>query len=104
MENTKKKLNGQSKIVKTSFSGSNITKYAALNTVAKYMNRQNIISSISSSFPTVWHNATKFGINQILIAISQGEMFVAKLNFNYQQNIFRNLQNKNFIIIILFTK
>jgi hypothetical protein len=65
MENTKKKLNGQSKIVKASFSGSNITKYAGLNTVAKYMNRQNIISSISSSFPTVWHNATKFGINQI---------------------------------------
>ncbi|MFO7922408.1 MAG: IS1380 family transposase [Bacteroidales bacterium] len=34
------------------------------------MNRQNIIRSISSSFPTVWHNATKFGINQILMAIT----------------------------------
>jgi len=70
MKNTKKKLNGQSKIVKASFSGSNITKYAGLNTVAKYMNRQNIISSISSSFPTAWYNATKFGINQILMAIT----------------------------------
>lgn len=70
MKNTKKKLNGQSKIVKASFTGSNITKYAGLNTVAKYMNRQNIIRSISSSFPTVWHNATKFGVNQILMAIT----------------------------------
>jgi len=70
MKNTKKKLNGQSKIVKASFTGSNITKYAGLNTVAKYMNRQNIIRSISSSFPTVWHNATKFGINQILMAVT----------------------------------
>ena len=69
MKNTKKKLNGQSKIVKASFTGSNITKYAGLNTV-KYMNRQNIIRSISSSFPTVWHNATKFGVNQILMAIT----------------------------------
>jgi hypothetical protein len=70
MKNTKKKLNNQSKIIKTSFSGSNVTKYAGLNTVAKYMNRQNIIRSISSSFPTAWYNATKFDINQILMAIT----------------------------------
>ncbi len=95
MKNTKKKLNGQSKIVKASFQqvdvasslsktqaslvvhsfiatfpGSNITKYAGLNTVAKYMNRQNIIRSISLNFPTEWHNATKFGVNQILMAIT----------------------------------
>src|ERR1035437_10502111 len=70
MKNTKKKLNSQSKIVKASFTGSNITKYSGLNTVAKYMNRQNIIKVFSKSFPTVWHNATKFGINQILIAIT----------------------------------
>ena len=70
MKNTKKKLNGQSKIVKVSFTGSNITKYAGLNTVAKYMNRQNILRSISSTFPTAWHNATKFGVNQILMAIT----------------------------------
>ena len=34
------------------------------------MNRQNIIRSISSSFPTEWHNATKFGVNQVLMAIT----------------------------------
>ncbi len=41
-----------------------MTKYSGLNTVAKYMNRQNIIRSIRTSYPTVWHNATKFGVNQ----------------------------------------
>jgi len=70
MKNTKKKLISQSKIVKVSFTGSNITRYSGLNTVAKYMNRQNIVQSISSSFPTVWHNASRFGVNQILIAIT----------------------------------
>jgi len=34
------------------------------------MNRQNIIRSISSAFPTEWHNATKFGVNQVLMAIT----------------------------------
>ena len=70
MKNTKKKLNSQSKIVKASFSGSNITKYSGLNTVAKYMNRQNIVKIFGKSFPTVWYNATKCGVNQILMAIT----------------------------------
>ncbi|WP_289055912.1 transposase [Carboxylicivirga marina] len=70
MKNTKKRLKGKSKIVKSTFSGSNITKYSGLNTVAKYMNRQNIVKCISASFPTEWHNATKFGVNQILMSIT----------------------------------
>jgi len=70
MKNTKEKLKNQSKVVKASFTGSNITKYSGLNTVAKYMNRQHIVKSISTSFPTVWHNATKFGVNQVLMAIT----------------------------------
>jgi len=70
MKNTKKKLKNQSKVVKSSFTGSNITKYSGLNTVAKYMNRQRIVKSMSSSFPTEWHNATKFGVNQVLMAIT----------------------------------
>jgi len=48
MKNTNKKLKNQSKVVKASFAGSNITKYSGLNTVAKYMNRQDIVKSISS--------------------------------------------------------
>ena len=70
MKNTKKKLNGQSKVVKASFTGNNITRYSGLNTVAKYMNKQGIIKSISSLFPTEWHSATKFGVNQILITVT----------------------------------
>lgn len=70
MKNTKKKLKNQSKVVKSSFTGSNMTKYSGLNTVAKYMNHQHIVRSIISSFPTEWHNATKFGINQVLVAIT----------------------------------
>jgi len=70
MKNTKKKLNSQTIVVKSSFTGSNITRYVGLNTVAKYMNRQNIVQTISSSFPTVWYNATKFGSNQIMMAIT----------------------------------
>lgn len=69
MKNTKKKLKGQSKVVKHSFTGNNITKYSGLNTVAKYMNKQGIIKSVSTLFPTRWHNATKFGVNQVLISI-----------------------------------
>jgi hypothetical protein len=69
MKNTKNKLKGQSKTVRHSFTGSNITKYSGLNTVAKYMNKQGIINSVSTLFPTQWHSATKFGINQILISI-----------------------------------
>jgi len=34
------------------------------------MNKQKIVQSISSSFPTEWHSATKFGVNQILLTIS----------------------------------
>ena len=70
MKNTKKKLNGQSKVVKASFTGNNITRYSGLNTVAKYMNKQGIIKSISSLFPTEWHSATKFGVNQILLTVT----------------------------------
>jgi len=69
MKNTNKKLKGQSKIVKHSFSGNNITKYSGLNTVAKYMNRQKVVMSISKAFPTQWHNATKFGVNQIMMSV-----------------------------------
>ena len=70
MKNTNKKLKGQSRVVKYSFSGNNITKYSGLNTVAKYMNKQGIIKSISTLFPTEWHSATKFGVTQILISVA----------------------------------
>ena len=33
------------------------------------MNRQNIVRSNSTSFPNEWHNATKFGVNQVFLAV-----------------------------------
>jgi hypothetical protein len=69
MKITNKKLNGQSKVVKASFTGNNITRYSGLNTVAKYMNKQGIIKSVSTLFPTEWHSATKFGVNQIMFSV-----------------------------------
>jgi len=60
MQSTKKRLKGQTKVVKASFTGSNITKYAGLNTVAKYMNRQNIIRSISSTLSHIWNADIRF--------------------------------------------
>jgi len=56
--------------VKYSFTGNNITKYSGPNTAAKYMNKQGIVKSNSTLFPTEWHSATKFGVNQILISIA----------------------------------
>ena len=50
MKNTKKKLNSQSKIVKASFSGSNITKYSGLNTVAKYIHPVKLVSDLAKLF------------------------------------------------------
>ena len=34
------------------------------------MNKQGIVKSISTLFPTEWHSATKFGVNQVLISIA----------------------------------
>jgi hypothetical protein len=51
-ENTKKKLKGQSRVVKYSYTGNNITEYSGLHIVAKNMNKQGIVKSISNLFPT----------------------------------------------------
>ena len=67
MKNTKQKLKGQSRVVKATFTGNNITKYSGLNTVAKYMNKQGIVKSISTLFPTEWHSATTFGANRFFL-------------------------------------
>lgn len=57
------------RIVKHSFTGNNITKYAGLNPILKFMNRRGLVGMISKSFPTQWHNARKFGVDQVLMSI-----------------------------------
>jgi len=36
------------------------------------MSRRNIVQTISSSFTTVWYNATKFGINSVKSLVQNG--------------------------------
>jgi len=74
MKITKKRLIGKAGVVKSSFSGSNLTRYSGLNVVAKYMNRQGMIKTISKVFPTQRCNATKFEINQIMLSIVLASM------------------------------
>jgi hypothetical protein len=69
MNITKDKLKNKTKVVKSTFTGGNITKHSGLNSMAKYINKQHLVKSISRIFPTEWHNATKFGVNQILTSI-----------------------------------
>ncbi len=69
MKNTNKRLKNQFRVVKTSFTGSNITRYSGLNSVAKYMNSQKLIRDISNTFPTHWYNSRKFGINQVMLSV-----------------------------------
>jgi len=74
MKNTKKRLIGKAGVVKSSFTGSNLTRYSGLNVVAKYMNRKGIIRTISKAFQTQRYNATKFDINQIMLSVVLASM------------------------------
>ena len=69
MKNTKKKSTGKIKTVNHSFKGSKITKYAGLNPIGKFLNRQKIYQRFNKAFPTKFYNATKFSNAQILMAI-----------------------------------
>lgn len=81
MKSTKKKLNGKAQVLKNSFMGGNITKYAGLNPIMKFMNSQGLVRTISGGFPTKWHNATKFGTDQILTAIVMASLSgIARMN------------------------
>lgn len=51
MKNMKKKLKGKARIIKHSFTGNNITKYAGPDPIMKFMDRQGtaICSSVTNS-------------------------------------------------------
>lgn len=69
MNNTKKKLGSKVGVVKSSFSSCGLTRFGGLNLVGKFLNREKVTSLFSESFPTVFENATKFGINQIMLSV-----------------------------------
>ncbi|ALO16863.1 Transposase [Salinivirga cyanobacteriivorans] len=74
MQDTKRRLNSKAGIVKSSFTSSKLTLYSGLNVVAKYMNRQGLIKTISKEFPTQRFNATKFDVNQIMLSVVLASM------------------------------
>jgi hypothetical protein len=69
MKNTNKKLNYQIKVIKTSFSGSCITKYSGITKIASFFKRQKIDKQLNNIFVTKKYNATKISIVQILLSI-----------------------------------
>ena len=69
MKNTTKKTNDKIKIINSSFTGGNITKYSGINKVSKFLDRKNIITGLKQLFPTKRYNATKFSKVQVLLSV-----------------------------------
>lgn len=69
MKITKNKLNGNTKVLKSSFTGNKLTQYSGLNKVSQYLRKQNIGKELNDMFKTRWHNSTKFGTDHILLSI-----------------------------------
>lgn len=64
-----KKSQFQSKDVKHSFTGNQLTQYAGLSPIMKYINKLKLGLSLNHLFPTIMHNATKFTTVQILLSV-----------------------------------
>jgi hypothetical protein len=69
MKDTVKKSNNQIKVVSSSFTGGNITKFAGINKIAKIFKRKKIDKGLNNLFETKKQNATKSSILQVLMAI-----------------------------------
>ena len=96
MKNTKNKLTGNTKVIKSTFTGNKLTQYSGLNAVSKYLRKQNIGKEIKNIFPTTWHNSTKFGVNQVLLSI----IFASLAGINRMSRI-ANFKNDTLLQIIL---
>jgi len=66
---TKKTSTFKSKNVKSSFTGTKLTKHAGLSPIMKYINKFDLGQDLNELFPTTVHNATKFSNAQILMAL-----------------------------------
>lgn len=96
MKNTKKKLKGNTKVIKSTFTGTKLTKYSGLNIVSKYFRKQGIGKEINDLFPTTWYNSTKFGMNQILLSV----IFASLAGINRLKRI-ANFTNDSLLHVIL---
>ena len=64
-----KKLAYKSKNVKSSFTGTKLTRYAGLSPIMKYINKMKLGQQLNELFPTVKYNSTKFSNVQVLLAV-----------------------------------
>jgi hypothetical protein len=70
MKNTSyKKSQFHSKVVKHAFTGNQLTNYAGLSPIMKYINKLKLGLSLNNLFPTMLHNATKFANVQIFLSV-----------------------------------
>jgi hypothetical protein len=67
--NAKKTSAFESKNVKSSFTGTKLTKHAGLSPIMKYINKLNFGQDLNELFPTTVHNSTKFSNVQIMLAL-----------------------------------
>lgn len=66
---TKKTAEFKSKTIKSSFTGTQLTNYAGLSPIMKYINKLHLGQELNELFPTTMHNSSKFSNAQVLLAI-----------------------------------
>lgn len=69
MKNTTNKSKFQTKVVKSSFTGTNITKFSGLSPIMKFFGKLKIGKQINTTFATKMYNATKFTNVQIFLTV-----------------------------------
>jgi len=55
--------------IKHSFTGTQLTQYAGLSPLTKYLERIKLGRQLNDLFPTVLHNATKFSTAKIMLSV-----------------------------------
>lgn len=68
-KNNNKKSQFKTKNINISFTGTQLTRYAGLSSVMKYLDRIELPQKLEELFPTKIYNSTKFSKVQIMIAI-----------------------------------
>jgi len=69
MKNTNKKSKFKSKNVNHSFTGTQLTRYAGLSPIMKYLNKMKLGQQLNDLFPTTMYNSTKFTHAQLMLAV-----------------------------------
>ena len=68
-KNTNKKSQFKTKNITNSFTGTQLTRFAGLSPVMKYLNKMELAQQLEGLFPTIIYNSTKFTRVQIMLAV-----------------------------------